>query len=152
MHVCARPHPRRFWPEFWKWSGKINNLAGSIAYCCVLALWLSSLETVRRRMYQVCCAAPAWSASHGSAPAQAVCMRARPALQGGLQACRQAWRSSGAPCLPTPPPARQLFFRLHIACFLGFMLFACAHYPTNWLYFAPGAWVCEARHTLGGCR
>lgn len=72
-----------FWQEIKAWDGKVNNLAGVIAWLFVLALWVSSLEPIRRRMYQV-------------------------------------------------------FFRFHIACFVGFFLFACAHYAACWTYFAPG--------------
>lgn len=72
-----------FWVEFSDWGPKVNNLAGSLAYFFCLALWLTSLSAIRRRMYQ-------------------------------------------------------LFFRFHIICFLGFFLFACAHYAPCWSYFAPG--------------
>lgn len=34
------------------WEGKVNNLAGSIGWFFVLALWVTSLETIRRRLYQ----------------------------------------------------------------------------------------------------
>lgn len=45
--------PHRFWVEFVAWEGKVNNLAGIIGWFFVLVLWVTSLETVRRRMYQL---------------------------------------------------------------------------------------------------
>ncbi|PSC73660.1 Superoxide-generating NADPH oxidase heavy chain subunit B [Micractinium conductrix] len=72
-----------FWVEFTAWEGKVCNLAGSLGYFSAMALWVSSLSFVRRRMYQ-------------------------------------------------------LFFRFHIACFLGFFFFALVHYAPCWQMFAPG--------------
>lgn len=48
------PCPPSFWAEFKATDGKVNHLAGSLAYFAVLALWGTSLEAVRRRLYQVC--------------------------------------------------------------------------------------------------
>lgn len=45
------------------------------------------------------------------------------------------------PSRPQPGPPSlvlQLFFRFHIACFLGFFLFGMAHYAGCWMYFTPG--------------
>lgn len=38
----------------------------------------------------------------------------------------------------SPPPPVQLFFRFHLACFVGFFLLSCAHYAGCWMYFTPG--------------
>lgn len=51
-HMCPLPS-RRFWVEFTEWGPKVANLAGSIAYFFCLALWVTSLSAVRRRMYEV---------------------------------------------------------------------------------------------------
>lgn len=37
-----------------------------------------------------------------------------------------------------PSAPLQLFFRFHIACFLGFFFFALVHYAPCWQMFAPG--------------
>ena len=61
-------------------------------------------------------------------------------------------RPSAPPCLVHASPAAldnpqssrcpsaplQLFFRFHIACFLGFFFFALVHYAPCWQMFAPG--------------
>lgn len=53
--------------------------------------------------------------------------------------CRhQQTHSSVSPAPPPPPLCPQLFFRCHIICFLGFFLFACAHYVNCYTYFVPG--------------
>lgn len=71
---CPASHPRppspplrshpccRFWVNFKAWEdvGSVNNLAGSLAFFCALALWATSLTFVRRHFYEVRTAALQW--------------------------------------------------------------------------------------------
>lgn len=56
-HLCCR-----FWVNFKAWEdvGSVNNLAGSLAFFCALALWATSLTFVRRHFYEVRTAALQW--------------------------------------------------------------------------------------------
>ena len=67
-------------------------------------------------------------------------MRGAPVL---LQEATPVVPPQPTPCPSAASPAPQLFYRFHIACFLGFFLFTCAHYAPCWYYFAPGA--CKGR-------
>ena len=125
---------------------QVNNLAGSLAYFFCLALGLTSLSAIRRRMYQVrrACTAPAkQTAVHRSGCTHAE--RRRVCRQAGQSRARAGCRAGASHLqpFPTPPPTlnphpAQLFFRFHIICFLGFFLFSCAHYAQSYTYFVPG--------------
>lgn len=141
-------------PSYFFTHPQVNNLAGSLAYFFCLALWLTSLSAIRRRMYQVrrACTAPAkQTAVHRSGCTHAE--RRRVCRQAGQSRARAGCRAGASHLqpFPTPPPTlnphpAQLFFRFHIICFLGFFLFACAHYAPCWSYFAPG----KSRHSTRG--
>eukprot|EP00879_Flechtneria_rotunda_P019221 GHRR01020182.1.p1 GENE.GHRR01020182.1~~GHRR01020182.1.p1 ORF type:complete len:162 (-),score=24.72 GHRR01020182.1:469-954(-) len=74
-----------FWDEALDWGTKstINFLAGSIAWLFGLILWITAMEWVRRRLFEV-------------------------------------------------------FYKMHITCFLGFLVFGMIHFWWNWGIFVPG--------------
>ncbi|KAI7837696.1 hypothetical protein COHA_008489 [Chlorella ohadii] len=53
LYYIAWGIQHEFWTELVAWGGKVNNLAGTIGWIFVLVLWITSLEKVRRRLYQL---------------------------------------------------------------------------------------------------
>lgn len=103
--------PHRFWVEFVAWEGKVNNLAGIIGWFFVLVLWVTSLETVRRRMYQVRARAGGraggWAGKRArSRHGRALAYRQSELQQGApsLSIHRQPQAASHTPPHPRPPP------------------------------------------------
>jgi hypothetical protein len=88
-----------FWVNFTDWSeqSSINFLAGSLAYIFGLILWVTSINWIRRRFFEV-------NPSHKHAQWTARCLLA------GLQLIRIVL---------------QVFYRSHLICFVLFTLFSC---------------------------
>lgn len=81
----------------WGKTGSVNNLAGSVALFCLVALWATSLNFVRRRFYEArpltCNGLQGWtvkSCSH--------CVQRAPAMRAPVQVCPVL--SSQAPAAP----------------------------------------------------